>query len=232
MLIYIYMNKIKILAIFGIFIAIFDFLFRGMIIFYSSPISDIFYLDYLFMIGIVPLIAVLASYGIVKDKIFGLIFSIALILMSLVKIIGIFGSDDFAVLTLSYLVIYSILTFYRRSYVHFNIKVFTLSNMYFILGLGLIFFGLFLGFVFEGPTCGTCGGGFTIPTPELTLTFLHIPYYLNFDYSHCVATGCAISISFPVFLDLHLSGLLLILLDHIRKRRRNKLTNIANLQNN
>ena len=91
------MNKIKILAIFGIFIAIFDFLFRGMIIFYSSPVGGFLYLDNLFMIGIVPLIAVLASYGIVKNKIFGLIFSIVLILMSLVKIIGIFGSDDFVV---------------------------------------------------------------------------------------------------------------------------------------
>ncbi|OGK21297.1 hypothetical protein A3C23_02200 [Candidatus Roizmanbacteria bacterium RIFCSPHIGHO2_02_FULL_37_13b] len=226
------MNKIKILAMFGIFIAIFDFLFRGIMISYSSPVGGFLYLDNLFMIGTIPLIAILSSYGLVKGKIFGLIFSIVLILISLVKIIGIFGSDNFAVLTLSYLIIYSVLTFYSRSHVHFNIKVFTLSNVYFILGLGLIFFGLFLGFVFEGPTCGTCGGGFTIPTPELTLIFLHIPYYLNFDYSHCAATGCAISIPFPVFLDLHLSGLFLILLGHIRKRRRDKLTNIANLQNN
>jgi len=217
---------------FGIFIAIFDFLFRGIMISYSSPVGGFLYLDNLFMIGTIPLIAILSSYGLVKGKIFGLIFSIVLILISLVKIIGIFGSDNFAVLTLSYLIIYSVLTFYSRSHVHFNIKVFTLSNVYFILGLGLIFFGLFLGFVFEGPTCGTCGGGFTIPTPELTLIFLHIPYYLNFDYSHCAATGCAISIPFPVFLDLHLSGLFLILLGHIRKRRRDKLTNIANLQNN
>ena len=199
---------------------------------YSSPVGGFLYLDNLFMIGTITLIAILSSYGLVKGKIFGLIFSIVLILISLVKIIGIFGSDNFAVLTLSYLIIYSVLTFYSRSHVHFNIKVFTLSNVYFILGLGLIFFGLFLGFVFEGPTCGTCGGGFTIPTPELTLIFLHIPYYLNFDYSHCAATGCAISIPFPVFLDLHLSGLFLILLGHIRKRRRDKLTNIANLQNN
>lgn len=107
------MDKIKTLAKVGIGSAVLDFILRGFGPLYTTNRSEALDLGHYIFVGIIPAIAVLSSLGLMKGKKWGLYLGIILALWSLVATIGLMkGGNSFGYLSLLYIVIYGLLSFF------------------------------------------------------------------------------------------------------------------------
>lgn len=84
----------------------------------------------------------------------------------------------------------------------------------FILGIIIYFFGLFLGFVYRDSGCGSCTDKL-IPTPTLSVTY--IPSYSKPSLEQCAVMGCSAGTTFPIFIDIYLLGLLVIVFGILKR---------------
>lgn len=102
------MERIKTLANIGGLLAIIDFLIRGFGPLYTTAASKFTPTD---LIGpaIVPLIAIIVSFSLIKGKKFGLYLGVALVLLSLTATAGVLMGRDSTILPILYLIIYGTL---------------------------------------------------------------------------------------------------------------------------
>lgn len=105
------MDKIKTLSKVGIGLAVVDFLLRGFGPLYTTEVQNALNASRLIFVAIIPVIAILASFSLLKGKKFGLYLAIVLTLLSLTSFLLTFG-EEFTILGLLYLLIYGLLSFW------------------------------------------------------------------------------------------------------------------------
>lgn len=105
------MDKIRMLSKVGIGLAIVDFLFRGFGPLYTTGASQALTAGHFIGVGIIPLVAILSSFGLIKAKKWGFYLSIVVTLISIIGASAVFRGGEFTILSVLYLVIFGILSF-------------------------------------------------------------------------------------------------------------------------